>query len=69
MPAEVEPDRETRKRKLLGENEISDWELRIGDYRVFYDIVCRGDRRLVKIKAVGHKIRDVLHINGKEIRL
>ena len=33
-----EPLVETKNRKLLRENPIAAWELRIGDYRVFYEV-------------------------------
>ncbi len=64
-----EPATETRNRKRLGQNELSDWELRIQDFRVFYDVTIEDDRGIVKIKAVGHKEHGVLHIGDKEVRL
>ena len=30
------PAEETRNRKLLRENPLADWELRVGRFRVFY---------------------------------
>jgi mRNA interferase RelE/StbE len=33
-----QPQVPTRHRKLLRENPLADWELRVGEYRVFYDI-------------------------------
>ena len=35
------PTTETRNRKRLRPNELAEWEVRIGDFRVFYDV----DRR------------------------
>lgn len=35
----TEPAAPTRRKKPLRQNELSEWELRIGKYRVFYDIV------------------------------
>jgi mRNA-degrading endonuclease RelE of RelBE toxin-antitoxin system len=64
-----EPLTETRNRKRLGENPLSDWELRIHQFRVFYDVVDEDDRRVVKIKAVGHKDHNTLIIGGKEGQL
>jgi mRNA-degrading endonuclease RelE of RelBE toxin-antitoxin system len=55
---------ETRNRKPLEPNELADWELRIGTYRVFYDIDLT--ETTVKIKAIGHKDRTVLYLRGKE---
>ncbi len=66
---QYEPTEETKKRKHLGENEISDWELRIGNYRVFYDVIFEEDRPFVKIKAVGYKDHNILYIDGKEFIL
>jgi mRNA-degrading endonuclease RelE of RelBE toxin-antitoxin system len=64
-----EPLTETRNRKRLGENELSDWELRVQNFRVFYDVMVQNDHQLVKIKAVGHKDRNKLYISGHEVRL
>jgi mRNA-degrading endonuclease RelE of RelBE toxin-antitoxin system len=64
-----EPNVETRNRKRLGENELSDWELRVQKFRVFYDILTQEDRQIVKIKAVGHKEQNKLFVGGKEVQL
>lgn len=64
-----EPTVETRNRKRLGENELSDWELRIDNYRVFYDVFIKDEDRIVQIKAVGHKEHNTLYIGGKEFQL
>lgn len=64
-----EPTIETANRKRLGENELSDWELRVQRFRVFYDVVLDNDHQVVKIKAVGYKEHNKLTIGGKEIQL
>jgi mRNA-degrading endonuclease RelE of RelBE toxin-antitoxin system len=64
-----EPTTATRNRKRLGENEWSDWEMRVGDFRVFYDVLLEDERGVVKIKAVGHKEHGVLRIGDREVRL
>ncbi len=64
-----QPTAETRNRKRLSESELSDWELRVQDFRVFYDVLVEGEARLVKIKAVGHKKHGVLRIGDKEVQL
>lgn len=46
-----EPDLETRNRKKLRPNQVSEWELRIDRFRVFYDI--DEQSRIVKVEAVG----------------
>jgi mRNA-degrading endonuclease RelE of RelBE toxin-antitoxin system len=61
-----EPLKETRNRKGLGENELSDWELRAQQFRVFYDVLMEDERTVVKIKAVGHKEHNKLHLGNKE---
>ena len=62
-----EPARETRNRKALEPNALADWELRIGDYRVFYDIDTAVPT--VKVKAIGYKEHNRLFIRGKEYPL
>ena len=61
------PDEETRNRKLLRENPVADFELRVGNYRVFYDVDV--DRCIVRILAVGVKERSKLIIGEKEVVL
>jgi len=64
-----EPALGTCARKHLGENELSEWELRIQKFRVFYDIVVEGARGRVKIVAVGHKEHNTLYVGGREVKL
>lgn len=64
-----EPTIETWNRKRLGENELSDWELRVQNFRVFYDVLVQDERQVVKIKAVGHKEHNKLYIGGKGVQL
>jgi len=61
------PDEETRNRKLLRANPLADWELRIGQHRVFYEV--DANHRKVTILAVGVKDRNKLIIEGKEVVL
>lgn len=63
----AEPLFETRHRKPLRPNELSTWELRIGAFRVFYDV--EPASRLVRVKAVGWKEHNRLLIRGKEVPL
>jgi mRNA-degrading endonuclease RelE of RelBE toxin-antitoxin system len=62
-----EPQRETRNRKPLRENPLSHWELRLGQYRVFYDVSVAEQR--VKVIAVGYKLHNKLFIGGAEFEL
>jgi len=61
------PDDETRNRKLLRDNPLADGELRIGQYRLFYDVDVAN--RVVRILAVGVKERNRLIIGEEEVVL
>ncbi len=63
-----EPLFETRNRKPLRPNPVAPWELRIGNLRVFYEVV-PGDPGVVRIVAIGKKEGNVIRIAGKEIKL
>jgi mRNA-degrading endonuclease RelE of RelBE toxin-antitoxin system len=62
-----EPGVETRNRKRLRPNQLAEWELRVGDFRVFYDI--DETIELVTIEAVGHKHGSTLFVHGEEFEL
>jgi mRNA-degrading endonuclease RelE of RelBE toxin-antitoxin system len=62
-----EPTVATRNRKPLQPNPLARFELRIGDLRVYYE--ADEARRVVEVRAVGIKIRNVLFIGGEEIDL
>ena len=62
-----EPDVLTRNRKRLGPNPFADWELRVGDHRVFYNV--HIDQSAVEIVAVGRKFHNRLWIAGEEFEL
>jgi len=62
-----QPTQETRQKKLLRPNPLSRWELRIGSFRVFYDVDLES--QVVLIKAVGWKDHNTLLIRGKEFQL
>ncbi len=67
-----EPTVETNNRKRLRPNQLAEWELRIGKYRVFYDVIEQDDTevvKVVKIEAVGFKERNKLFIRGEEFEL
>ena len=57
---------ESRKRKRLQPNPVAPWELRIGRYRVFYEIT---EKQTVKILAVGHKEHSDLFIRGRKVEI
>ena len=58
---------ETRNRKRLRPNRLAEWELRVGDYRVFYDV--DQDNAAVKIVAVGYKEGSQLFVHGEAYQL
>lgn len=53
----------TRNRKPLRPNDLSQWEVRIGALRVFYDVA--EEAGVVIVKAVGWKEHNKLFIRGK----
>jgi mRNA-degrading endonuclease RelE of RelBE toxin-antitoxin system len=61
-----EANQETRRRKKLTDHPIAPWELRVGDFRVFYDV---EDEMAVKITAIGHKVHSDLFIRGMKVEL
>jgi mRNA-degrading endonuclease RelE of RelBE toxin-antitoxin system len=62
-----EPLKATRNRKPLRPNDLSSWEMRVGAFRVFYDV--DEEQREVTIKAVGAKEHNRLRIRGKDYEL
>lgn len=59
-------DVETSRRKRLTQHPIASWELRIGKFRVFYEL---EGLSTVKIVAMGHKEHDQLFVRGKRVEL
>ncbi len=59
-----QPHIRTRKRKRLEPGHLADWELRIGDIRVFYDVDL--DASVVRIARIGYKDRNRLFCGGEE---
>ncbi len=67
-----EPTIVTKNRKRLHPNQLGEWELRIGKYRIFYDVIEQDSTevvRIVKIEAAGFKEHNRLFIRGKEFKL
>jgi mRNA-degrading endonuclease RelE of RelBE toxin-antitoxin system len=62
-----QPDVETHSRKSLRDNPIARWELKVGKFRVFYEI--DPDEKLVTVVSIGHKEHNVLYIRGKVIQI
>ena len=63
-----EPHIHTRHRKPMRENSLAGWELRIGKFRVFYDIETNGENTVYVI-AIGVKQRAQVFIGGKRFEL
>ena|ERR1035438_3546852 len=63
-----QPDVATRNRKLLRQNRLASWELRVGHFRVYYDI-SEGADQVVEIQAVGVKDRNVVTVGGEVYEL
>jgi len=61
------PHVETKNRKPLRDNPLASWELRVGKYRVFYEV--NDTVSTVSVVSVGHKEHNVLLIRGKEVQL
>lgn len=61
----VDANVETKKRKQLRPNPLAPWELRIGNYRVFYEI----REESVRVLAIGHKVHNELFIRGRKIEI
>ncbi len=64
---QYEPTVEARNRKRLRPNETTEWELRIGNFRVFYDV----DHivLIIAIEAIAEKKGDALFFQGEEREL
>ena len=63
-----QPTLPTRKRKLLRPNTIAPWELRLGDVRIFYEVLEEPEPQVI-VKAVGTKRHNELWIGEERIEL
>lgn len=59
-----QPDQESHKIKRMRPNPRAEWELRLGDYRVLYDIV--KAEFVVLVRVVGEKRGNKLFVRGEE---
>jgi mRNA interferase RelE/StbE len=59
-------DVESKRRKRLRANPLAPWELRLGKYRVFYEL---EDVATVKIVAIGYKEHNDFFIRGRRVEL
>ncbi len=58
-----EPNVKTRNRFPMRSNPVAAWELRVGRYRVFYNVEER--EKIVIIEAIGFKIGSQLFVRGR----
>jgi mRNA-degrading endonuclease RelE of RelBE toxin-antitoxin system len=59
-----EPTEASRRMKVTRPNPIAAWELRLGDYRVLYDV--DENPRIVTVQVIGEKRGNRLIVGGKE---
>lgn len=62
-----QPHVETKNCKPLRDKPLASWELRVGKYRVFYEV--NETANTVSVVSVGHKEHNLLLIRGKEVQL
>lgn len=62
-----EPTVETRNRKEMEPNSTASWELRIGVFRVFYDVA--EHIQIVAIERVGEKRGNAIFFRGRKEEL
>jgi len=62
-----EPTVETRNRKQLRPNKTAEWTLRVGKFRVFYDV--DDQMHIVSLEGIGLKIGSNVFFRGKEREL
>ena len=60
-----EPRKPSRNRKPMRSNLIATWELRISNFRVYYDV----EQQTVFVRAIGVKHRDRVTIGDEEVEL
>jgi mRNA-degrading endonuclease RelE of RelBE toxin-antitoxin system len=60
------PTQGTRRIKQLGPNPVAGWELRLGDFRVLYDV--DETERVVTVQVIGEKERDRFLVQGQEYK-
>lgn len=62
------PAVQTRNRKPMRMNPLAPWELRVGRFRVYYELQWQPSK-IVNIRAVGAKVRNRVWIGNEEIKL
>lgn len=62
-----EPTSPTRNRKEMRPNLLAVWELRLGNFRVYYDV--DQEESIVDIRAIGTKEGNHVRIGGEIVEL
>jgi mRNA-degrading endonuclease RelE of RelBE toxin-antitoxin system len=62
-----EPTVPTRNRKEMRPNLVAVWELRTGNFRVYYDV--DEEEKIVDIRAIGIKEGERVRIGGEIVEL
>jgi mRNA-degrading endonuclease RelE of RelBE toxin-antitoxin system len=62
-----EPTVETRNRKRMRLNDKAEWELRLGNYRVLYNVGVQV--RIVEIQRIGEKRGNAFFFRGRKTNL
>ncbi len=63
-----QPNIETKQKKKMRPNQIAPWELRVGNFRIYYDIEIDSQSTVI-ILAIGIKERNKIYIGNKEVEL
>jgi mRNA-degrading endonuclease RelE of RelBE toxin-antitoxin system len=58
------PTQTTRRIKSLRTNSVAEWELRLGDCRILYNV--DEQQRTVSIQVIGEKVGNRLIVRGQE---
>jgi len=61
-----QPAVQTRNRKPMRPNPLATWELRVGNLRVYYDVIDKAHPTVV-VRAVGVKEREQVRIGGRQV--
>ncbi len=66
----VDAHLENQHRKMLGPNSIAPWELKIGDFRVFYSWTMSDPANgTVQVQTIGKKVHNELRIRDRIVEL
>ena len=62
-----QPASAMRRRKLLRANPLATWELRVREFRLFYNV--DEQEAQVTVIAIGRKVHNILYIEDQEFEL